>query len=363
MAAYFPDLELDRTLDEQLRVDFPAAIDTLVATCKQPTQEIKKAVAELYTKSNVGIYWNPVIKKAGVYIPAPLDLQEYLWTIQTLGEKLGAERVQAEPLTGSSLQDWWVKVAYSPTLRRLGEIAQFFPSRDIPGFGGRPIASTIASGLLGAGLGYGAGYIGEQLIPSWAKDNQKTFRRRLAALGGLGGLLAGAAPGFVNWHQARAFNDPTLWQGFPDEGFEADLTSPQYKKACVSYCQKQATLSSVGGPSFSNMPLIELDSLGRVMWGAKTTPQTTAMTLGAVYGASQMPDPSADPGTVTPHQFGLLGTALGAAGGGVKGYITGRAIGYGLGLLTGMPESTQQTLARTGAAAGVLNTLVPRLFY
>ena len=75
-----------------------------------------------------------------------------------------------------------------------------------------------------------------------------------------------------------------------------------------------------------------------------------------------MPDPNARPGIVTPNQTGLFGMAMGAAGGGVKGYATGWAVGKGLGILSGLPAGTQKTFSRTGAAIGVMNTLVPRLF-
>jgi hypothetical protein len=120
--------------------------------------------------------------------------------------------------------------------------------------------------------------------------------------------------------------------------------------------------STIGGPSFDEMPLIRTDELGNVLWGTRANPQTTAMTMGVVYGANRMPDPRSRPGIVTPHQTGLLGMAMGAAGGGIRGYVTGYGVGRGLGLLTGMPEGTQNKLKQTGMALGIINSLVPRLF-
>lgn len=355
-------LNLEQLLDVSLHYDFPGAIDILVEKCAAPAQDLRMAISDVYTKTDLSVYWNPTLEKAALYVRPSIDLDEYAWGLESLAEKVGAENVQAEPLTGYDLQDWWVKVAYSPTLRRIGEIAQFFPSKDIPGFGGRPIASTIASGLLGAGLGYGAGWLGEKVLPQWARDDRGTLRKRLALMGGLGGAALGAVPGLVNWHEGRSFNDPTLWSGYPDDGFEHSIIGQRYKNAVDTFVVKQADLGTIGGPSFEEMPLIRTDDLGRVLWGTNASPQTTAMTMGAVYGANQMPDPNSQPGVVTPHQMGLFGTMMGAAGGGIKGYITGRAVGYGLGLLTGMPVGTQQTLGRTGAVLGVVNTLVPKLF-
>jgi len=363
-ASELPNLNVEQTLDLGLYADFPGTIDYLAEKCASPARYIRRIISPLYTKTDIGIYWNPAVEKAGMYVRPVFNQEEFGWCLQLLTEKLGAEHVQTEPLTPYALQDWWVKVAYSPTLRRLGELAQFFPSKDIPGFGGRPIATMVASGLLGAGLGYGAGYLGEKILPN-SLQTKGTLRKRLALMGGAGGALMGTIPGLVNWHDGRDFNDPALWQGGPEDGFESDIpTSAKYKEAVAHFIEKQAEaeFGTIGGPSFTEMPLIRTNELGQVLWGTNASPQTTAMTMGAVYGAGQMSDPNASPGIVTPHQVGLFGMAMGAAGGGIKGYITGRTIGYGLGLLTGMPAGTQNTLGQTGATLGVINSLVPRLF-
>lgn len=359
-----PNLNVEQTLDLGLYADFPGTIDYLAEKCAAPAQIIRRIVSPLYTKTDIGIYWNPALEKAGMYVRPVLDQEEFDWGLQLLTEKLGAERVHSDPLTPYDLHDWWVKVAYSPTIRRLGELAQFFPSKDIPGYGGRPIAAMVASGLIGSGLGYGAGWLGEKILPEWAQT-KGTLRKRLALLGGAGGALVGSMPGLVNLHEGREFNDPTLFKGFPEDGFEDKLpTSVRYKEAVANFISKQADTSfgTIGGPSFTEMPLIRTNELGQVLWGTNASPQTTAMTMGAVYGAGQMQDPNSRPGIVTPHQVGLFGMAMGAAGGGLQGYLTGRTVGYGLGLLTGMPGGTQNTLGQTGAALGVINSIVPRLF-
>jgi hypothetical protein len=366
-----PRLSTQQALDLGLYEDFAGTIDHLVKACSAPALEIRKAVCDLFTTTDLGIYWNPCVKQAGIYARPVFNEQEFETGINCLRTKIGEEHVLPRPLTANDLKDWWVKVAYSPTIRRLGEYLQFFPSKDIPGFGGRPIASTIASGLMGTGLGYGAGWLAERFLPEWAQE-EGTLRKRLALLGGMGGTAMGATPGFINWGTGRSFNDPTLWSGHvEDRGFEPDATpfvSPQFKSAAESYVTKMAYVphptidSTIGGPSFESMPLIKMDELGRVVWGSGASPQLAAMTMGAAYGANQMPDNKAYPGTITPHQTGLFGMMMGAAGGGIRGYLTGRAVGAGLGLLTGMPEETQNRLGQTGAAVGILGTLVPKLF-
>lgn len=356
-----------QTLDVGLWSDFPGTIDYLVEKCAAPAWDLRQAVSSIYTKSDISIYWNPALEKAGMYVRPTLNQEEFQWCLEAITEKVGADHVHVEPLTSLDLQDWWVKVAYSPTLRRLAEVLQFLPSKDIQGFGGRPIASSIATGLLGTGLGYGGGYLLDKMTPKSLGDGRMRYWG--AALGGMGGAGLGAMPGFVNLHDGRKFNDNTLWSGFPEDGFENDLVGNSYKKAVEQFVEKNAyqihptgPSSTLGGPSFADMPLIRTDDLGNVLWGTRANPQTTAMTMGVVYGANQMPDPRSRPGVVTPHQTGLMGMAMGAAGGGIRGYATGYVVGKGLGLLTGMPDGTQNKLKQTGMALGIINSLVPRMF-
>jgi hypothetical protein len=362
------DLTLEQILDVRLHCDFPGVIDLLVEKSAAAACDLRQAVSSFYTKSDISVYWNPAQEKAGMYIRPQYNEDEFEQGKLLLAEKVGAEHVHPEPLTGYDLQDWWVKVAYSPFLRRVGEVLQFFPSKDIPGYGGRPIASAVASGLLGAGLGYGTGFLTEQMLPPWAKT-KGTLRKRLALMGGLAGGAVGAVPGLVNLSQGREFNDPTLLSGSPEDGWEKHLASSRYKEAVDQFLIRR-TFDNYPPPYVWSLPqdaaqytpIIRTDALGDMMQNYGADPQMTAMTMGSVYGANQMYDPNSSPGKVTPHQTGLFGMMMGAAGGGLKGYITGRAVGMGLGLLTGMPIGTQETLGQTGAALGVVNALVPRLF-
>jgi len=368
MQREFSPMDIEQALDQALLDDFPSAIDFLAEKCAAAAGDLRQAISGIYTQTDVGVYWHPALEKAALYVRPRLDEREFGWCRQSLSEKVGSERVLEHPLTPEDLQGWWVKVAYSPTIRRGSELLQFLPSKEIPGFGGRPIASMIASGLLGAGLGYGGGLLAEKVLPEKAKEKGQ-LAKRLAVAGGLGGASLGALPGLVNWHDGRSFNDNELWSGFPDEGWEPDLAGEQYKQAIDAYLHKEAydgrfpgISSTIGGPSFAEDPLIRVNELGQVLWGTRADPQTTAMTTGAIHGASRMPDRRARPGTVTSHQTGLLGMAMGAAGGGLKGYIVGSMVGKGLGLLTGMPKPTQNKLVQTGTALGVVNSLVPKLF-
>jgi len=363
------DLNMEQILDVQLSVDFPGCIDTLVEKSAEAAVHLRQAVSSLYTKTDIGVYWNPAWEKAALYVRPEVDEQEFNWCLDAITEKMGSAHVRTEPLTPDDLRDWWVKVAYSPTLRRMAEVLQFLPSKDIPGFGGRPIASTIASGLLGAGIGYGGGALLDKMTPRALRGEKGRMKYIGMGLGGAAGAGMGSIPGFINQSDGRDFNDNTLWSGFPEDGFETDLVGSSYKAASERFVEKMAyqvhpggISSTMGGPSFAQSPLIRTDELGNVLWGSRANPQTTAMTMGMVYGANRMPDRRSRPGRVTPHQTGLMGMAMGAAGGGMKGYATGYIVGKGLGLLTGMPQGTQNKLKQSGMALGIINSLVPRLF-
>jgi hypothetical protein len=359
-------------LEVGLEYDFPGTIDYLVEKSASAAKGLRHAVSDCFTSTSVGVYWHPTEKKAALYIDSPDQEADFKLCLKAISEKVGSDNVSSSPLAVEDLaSDWWVKVAYSPTIRNVGEALQFFPSKKIPGFGGRPIASTIASALLGAGLGYGGGYLLDKFTPKSLRDERGRLKYWGAGLGAALGGLGGAVPGFTNMMTGKKFNDPHIFSRQATEDFEADLgEKTSYERAIQSYLAKQAEASekaasaygTIGGPSYEELPNVRTNRLGQVLWDTYAGPQTTAMAMGAMHGANQMPDPRSRPGIVTPHQTGLFGMAMGAAGGGVKGYATGWAVGKALGILTGMPQGTQDKLKQTGAVLGVINSVVPRLF-
>ena len=354
-----PDLEPQQTkilLDTISHTRPDVAIDWLVKESEAIAPVLRECVSSIYTPASVSVYWDPAEKLASFYCEDDEDGTAIQWCADAVSSKIAAEHVRREPLRLGELDDWIVKVAHSSVVRRALELGQFLPSTKIPGFGGRPVASMVGSGLLGAGLGYGAGWVADKMTPRWARDKNKSMKNRFALAGGVLGAGLGATPGLINWHDGRSFNDPTLW---------TDNPAAQFKKACDSFVEKMAyspIAGTIGGPSFREDPLIDLNDLGNVMWGPKSDPQTDAMTIGAMYGASKMPDANSRPGYVTPKQTGLLAMSMGAAGGGLKGYATGYVAGKVLGVMTGLPKPAQKKLRQFGLAAGVLKSVVPKLF-
>jgi hypothetical protein len=215
----------------------------------------------------------------------------------------------------------------------------------------------LTSGLLGSGLEYGVGYLGEKLMPEkWEKGR---LRKTLAILGGLAGAAPGAAYALSNhiaeepWNSSIFMSEPKLEGDITDQ----ILAPVKYTQAVDNFVKK----AFGGGTGAGGVPPVNINKLGQTLWEVGASPETAAATMSAVYAAHQLPG-GVGPGYVTPHQTGLLSTMMGAAGGGMMGYATGWGVGKALGVITGMPTGTRKTLNRAGATLGVINSLMPRMF-
>jgi len=346
-------------IDAYLWSQVPERIDSLVEKCAAPAWDIRPKISDIYTRNQVGYYWNPEIEKAAIHVRPVVDVNETSWCKSALDRAVGADHVQGSLLSDDDVCDGtWIKVAYSPTLVRGGELLNFFPAKDIPWNKPSPLAAMLTSGLMGAGLGYGLGWLGEQIIPEKMHRAGRT-RKSLALLGALVGAVPGAAWAGINRKTGLPWNSPEL--------LEKEVQRPQSNRIDTFDWNEKAAANFVKmafgdfDAGARGVEPVNLNRLGQTLWDIGATPQTAAATMSSVYAAQQLPG-GVGPGYVTPHQTGLLGTMMGAAGGGAKGYAAGWGVGKGLGLLTGMPSATQTILKRTGAALGIINTLVPRLF-
>jgi hypothetical protein len=73
----------------------------------------------------------------------------------------------------------------------------------------------LAGGLLGASVGYGLGYMGEQVMPeTWQKGK---LRKTLGILGGLAGAAPGVAQRGVNLLTGRSATDDVLSRSYPND--------------------------------------------------------------------------------------------------------------------------------------------------
>ena len=197
-----------------------------------------------------------------------------------------------------------------------------------------PLAAMLASGVLGAGLGYGSTAILAGLLPKeW--DRKKLRRTGLF----LGGTLA-AAPGGLETMKSLLIGQPMT------DGSHMRLKSAEFGG-------RPLPLS----PRYSTGPIIDADAMLHTVWrnpmvtNRLTSKEKTLLT-GAVTSTQQI----AGSPYVTPSDMARLTAGMGI------GYAAGLVAGKVIGTLTGMPTRTQKTLAETGMYAGAIKSVLPILF-
>lgn len=235
--------------------------------------------------------------------------------------------------------------------------------------GPNPMASAITGGLVGAGLGYGAGWLGEQLLPSQQFEKGK-LRKTMAMLGG--GL--GAAPGVVTGlAQARIpeaggseaqgaakYLAPAPW-----------LSGYSYKNA--AFREAAAGFAAESGALYT--PSIPVDAFNRAIWndvgaspnrfGTKspwgsddqplaTPPNVASFASGIVAGAG------AATGQRKVSPFQVAATAGLAAG---VGAAQGMVVGKVFGVLAGLRPEAQDKLRQAGLWSGLITGAVNSLFH
>jgi hypothetical protein len=387
-------------------------VDELAAASIEPAMRIRQHAVNTPTMGHIGYYWNPETEKAALFLHDPDNATATdIFCCSRVIDRAGLAK-DGPVLTEKEASDGeWIKVAYSPTIRGIGEKLNFFPGYGpLPNQSG-PMAGMLTSGLLGAGLGYGAGWLAERFMP------EKWKRGRLSrTLGILGGSL-GAMPGFLmgaqNWGAGRSFNDPRFYNlppgNYPsarlsiyerppfgtkqpgsdleylesllfpkqtqasdmhkEAGDELEVPLGARWKAGASHVAQKAfakrealvkeafvSYMPTFGPSRQPLPSINVNRLGQTLWDVGAGPETAAMTMGAVHAANQMPGGSGDSGWVTPLQMARLGSSMGA------GYLSGGLVGSVLGALTGLPEGAQDKLKETGMYLGIVKDVVPQLY-
>jgi len=379
--------------------NIPETVDLWVSRVADLGFNLRKSAADAITGSHVGYYVHPETLRIGIFAPLVADSDA------KFVKKAVANVTKTEPLFLSyqELADpdgAWVKVAYSPTLRRAGELLNFFPGQYPNGVPNNPspVAAMLTSGLLGAGVGWGAGHLIGQFMP---EGYGKKLGRTGMLLGGALGVAPGLMWGATNLVDHRNFNDPSLLSPpagseainyptsvdgnnatqFPhasledkpqkileDVGhtlhqtrlprvkFSQDLEGIQLGKRYLAAIEKVADTFGTVPEHLGSLPTdVNIDRLGRTLWDTGAPPNLAATTMAGMYAAQQLPDPRSKPGWVTGNQLGQL--AANVAGDYTKGYLAGAAINT----IIGTPFRNS-SFGTTGAVLGVLGAVVPKLF-
>lgn len=353
--------------------DLPAALDTWPLKCAAPCWALRPVLATTFVSAPVGVYWHLADARAAVYGPTATATD--LALVKAAAHRVLDAPPAEEALTAADVASGtWIKLAYAPVLQQPAAEAQsFFPGMP-PGIPTTPspLAAMLTTALIGGGMGYGLGRLGETLLPRhWHRERARRTGTLVGAASGaalaLPWLLASAA----NRHRpdeswpadapaaAGSNAPPPLTEGLRHdwERFYREQAQPgRYKEAAADFCKAAfadwQTLGEAAGRQATPYD-VNMNALGQTLWESGASPALTGTTMGALYAAHQLPDEHSTEDTVTGHQLGQL--ALNAG----KGYLTGKLVGWVLNQAIGMP-TTQW--GGYGAALGLIGTAVPKLF-
>ena len=375
----------------------------LAEKCAGTAAKVRKATKDLPTDGLINVWYNKdedkILLNVGDWIEHG-DLKQWQKALKPL-----ANEFQCEAEIGTrSLEESpsWVKVAMRPTGARLfREKRAVSPTLSFgskllgyrPGIlptAPNPIVAGLASGLLGAGLGYGLGWLGETFLPRRWKRGR--LRRTLAILGGVGGLSPAAIWILSNvrqglpWYSGYTMRgtgiddtvdthdpyryDPKTRQFSKNPNYSGQLSihgSPGMEKFFIGR-EKQEAAEELSREKEAATSMTAFDNAG---WPTLDVPEftaavnfdprvrnrldpaTRAAATGLAVGASHLRG-----GTrfVSPLDVARLAAGMGS------GYLSGLVVGKTLGVLTGLPESQQERLKNTGMWAGMIANMVPLAF-
>ncbi len=380
--------------------DVPARVDELALLIAEPGWAIKRAAAHAWTQGPVGYYWAPSHEVAALY--GPLATISDMARCRDAVKRAGYE-CENWPLLDGDLKDSgdWIKVAFSPSMARGLEYLNFFPGQYPGGIPNAPspLAAMLTTALVGGGLGYGVGRLGETILP------ERWERGKLRRTMGLAGAVAGASLA-APWMYGNLATGHSITSGWPHnipgepenslplEGHEGSAKTmpplgepagsvrgnalgpipvaggargsevapalppgeirPVPKFSCDRFWKAAAEAFGDAPEPGPSSPLdVNLNAMGQTLWKLDASPALAGTTMSTLYAAQQLPDDNSRPGIATVGQLGQLAMNAG------KGYLTGALVGVALNKAIGMPW---RDAANTGAALGAIQTVIPMLF-
>lgn len=244
------------------------------------------------------------------------------------------------------------EVAVSDVLGPPAEVLGFKEGPLNSWFGGpRPLASTLAGGAIGAGAGYGAGWLAEHLLPDQLLQKQR-LRKTLALLGGALGAVPGAYQAVDNWSQNKGVLD--RWPPPAGPAGQPGMLeqSEQFWHNRLRGLDKSAQMPATMAADFK--PYVDRDMLHGVIWrDGGISQQLAAATDGLLTAASELRDGAR---FISPFDVARITAGMGT------GLVSGLMVGKTLGALTGLSPSAQKTLQHAGVVAGLVANVVPRAF-
>lgn len=343
-------------IDENTWKEVPKAAIKAAFESFQPAKDFLLAIKEEVTRP---VYYNPDAKlfsAEGDIFAIPKSAHTFVPT-EDMGNHPGVWLL----VKTSGFGDVTTHDVFGP----IGHAAGWKPNAVTRAMGGpNTLTASLGSGLLGAGLGYGAGWVTDRLL--FKKHREPGEKSRLpwvgAALGGLAGAAPAAWAGYRGW-----FKDPSGLANkanelgpYTDSPLPHDKISQSEIKTLVdqlvdafpeqSLREKSADIFSGSGFNQS----IPVDRFNKVIWEDDQTPANMrAATSGLIEGASAL---RSGAGTVSPSDIARIAVGMGS------GYLSGLVVGKTLGALAGIPNSAQRSLQQAGIWAGLINNVVPIAF-
>lgn len=259
----------------------------------------------------------------------------------------------------------WLRVKAASLSDIFGPLAQAGGWKGAPATwvgGPSPVSAMIASGALGAGAGYGTGWLAEHILPSRYLQKGK-LRKNLAMMGG----LLGAAPGFWAGTDNLRYGASMFAPFGSSEGNGMEVRGSADLKhmndmldvfICpddLTYHEMNKLAEAIEGAGGSSVYIkaIEKDRFNRALWDDPFTPDyLKGMTSGIVEGASEI----ANSHVVSPMDVARLGVGMGT------GLASGLIVGKTLGALAGISPEAQEGLQRAGIWAGLIKNVVPMMY-
>jgi len=246
--------------------------------------------------------------------------------------------------------------------------------------GPNPLTSGLTGAALGTALGYGGGWLLQNLFPDkYVKDGP--LARNLAIAGGLG--LGGASAlfhGLPAYKQRRRFGQG-FWGSLGGAAMDQQIPTAQ------QVTRNKLNMPTGGGPSgpfaravkkaqddfnidfiedelFEKMayapvagafiPSIPVNGFNQMVWRDPfLTPQIQAATTGLTSAAAIQHGGAK---LISPFDVGRIAVGMGS------GAISGMLVGKAFGALAGLTPKGQEGIQNAGIFAGLISNIVPKAF-
>jgi hypothetical protein len=316
--------------------------------------------------------WTPELNAVTVYTPAPLSktaLDIYEREMVDGDRNLAVVPMDVTP-------NWAEEIVIKQGTLIPGLPTVWNTGNKLLG-GPTPLSNGIVASVLGAGAGYGAGTLAEQLFPERYIQRGK-LRRTLAAIGALGGaglagvnsyanaraLRTGMLSGLVTHNETpvvSAYEPAKLekesFDKLGSDFFDPQMDQPQFMQPGMFNQWQQNSLPPMYQPS------IPVAQFNNAMWNdvrkgmsggfdTHTPPQYAAATTGLMSGISA----NNNSPIIRP-----IDVVTGIASAGV-GLATAHVVGKTLSALAGLTPAGQNKLQDMGLWGVMMHAIVPPMF-